>query len=109
MKIGCDITRIEKFQNISPAFFQKYFTKSEREYINLKSQQAQTIAGIFAAKEAVFKTFGINEFPILSNIEICHENNIPKAKLHEGYKKFGEAEVSISHDGEYAIAYAIRK
>ncbi len=109
MKIGCDIVGIEKFNKTSPAFLQKYFTKSEREYIGQKENQTQTSAGIFAGKEAVFKTFGLNEFPILANIEIAHENNIPIVKLHGDYKKYGEVEVSISHDGEYAIAYAVRR
>ncbi|MFI3166883.1 MAG: 4'-phosphopantetheinyl transferase superfamily protein [Bacillota bacterium] len=109
MKIGCDITKIEKFAKMSPAFVQKYFTKSEREYIASKENKQQTSAGIFSAKEAVFKTFGINDFPILSEIEITHKNNIPAVKLHGIYEKFGETEVSISHDGEYAIAYALRK
>lgn len=108
MKIGCDIVKIQRFAGISPAFLQKYFTKEERGYLSEKKDKQETAAGIFAAKEAVFKTFGINEFPVLSNIEILHNNNIPSVKLHGNYAKFGLAEVSISHDGEYAIAYSVR-
>ncbi|MFI3129073.1 MAG: 4'-phosphopantetheinyl transferase superfamily protein [Bacillota bacterium] len=108
MKIGCDIVKIQRFAGVSPAFLQKYFTKEERGYLAGKKDKPETAAGIFAGKEAVFKTFGINEFPVLSNIEILHENNIPCVKLHGDYKKFGSAEISISHDGEYAVAYAVR-
>ncbi len=108
MKIGCDIVKIQRFAGISPAFLQKYFTKEERGYLSEKKDKPETAAGIFAAKEAVFKTFGVNEFPILSDIEILHQNNIPSVKLHGDYVKFGSPEVSISHDGEYAVSYAVR-
>lgn len=108
MKIGCDIVNIKRFAGISPAFLQKYFTKEERGYLSCKKDKPETAAGMFAAKEAVFKTFQINAFPLLADIEILHENNIPCVKLHGEYKKYGSVEVSISHDGDYAIAYAVR-
>ncbi len=110
MKIGCDITRIGRFENISEEFLQKYFTAEEIEYVKSKYHRTQTIAGIFSAKEAVFKTFSADEVPILANIEILRSRNIPAVKLHGGYaeKYKTEISVSISHDGDYAIAYALR-
>lgn len=109
MKIGCDITKIQRLQNISPAFVEKYFCESEIEYAKGKKDMAETLAGIFCAKEAVFKTFGTVAFPKLKDIEITHQQNIPAVRLHGKYACFGKVEVSISHDGEYAISYALRE
>ena len=109
MKIGCDISKMGRFENTSTGFLEKYFTSREIEYINKKYHRTETISGMFAAKEAVFKTFKLDSFPILKDIEVLHENNIPTIKLDGEYEKYnGNIDVSISHDGEYSIAYAVR-
>lgn len=96
-KIGTDIvkiSRIEKSIN-SDTFLQQVFTDSEREYC----KRAESFAGIFACKEAYFKAIGTGiKFP-LNDVEILHDN---KGKPYiNGIKN---SDVSISHDGEYAIA-----
>ncbi|MEG1520341.1 MAG: holo-ACP synthase, partial [Clostridia bacterium] len=79
MKIGCDISKIERFENIKDAFLNRYFTKSEIQYFNSKAgkQKTQTIAGIFCAKEAFLKACGVGmgNGISLQDIEITHDEN----------------------------------
>lgn len=107
--IGCDIVKIDRFSKLvqDEKFLDKYFTTNEKNYIFSKVNPAQTLAGIFAAKEAVLKALkiGIGGGVNLSDIEILHENSgSPYALI--GNDKF---EVSISHDGDYAMAVCLHK
>lgn len=110
--IGIDtasIARIKKaVQNSS--FSERVFTQSERDYCNGKPQPQQSYAGIFCAKEAAVKAigqgFGNGVMP--QDIEVLHRaDGAPYLKFHgaaialfAGYS----AHLSISHDGDYAIA-----
>ncbi|MGN1203079.1 MAG: holo-ACP synthase [Eubacterium sp.] len=99
-KIGTDIVRISRIEKSikSDAFMQKVFTGKEREYC----KRAESYAGIFAAKEAYFKAIGTGiKFP-LTDIEILHDD-----KGKPFISGISNCDVSISHDGEYAIATVI--
>ena len=99
-KIGTDIvkiSRIEKSIN-SPSFLQKVFTEGEREYC----KKAESFAGIFACKEAYFKAIGTGISLPLTDIEILHDD---KGKPY--INGISNCDVSISHDGDYAIATVI--
>lgn len=99
-KIGTDIvkiSRIEKSIN-SPSFLQKVFTEGEREYC----KKAESFAGIFACKEAYFKAIGTGILLPLTDIEILHDD---KGKPY--INGILNCDVSISHDGDYAIATVI--
>ena len=115
MYIGTDIvktSRIERLiQNKIPS---KIYTCAEMEYINSKKDTAQTAAGIYAAKEAVLKSFGTGIIFPLTDVEIQHtKNGMPCVELYGKALLFAKdtgienVEVSISHDGEYAIASAL--
>ena len=114
MALGTDIVKISRMESvIFPEFPRKIFTENEIAYINTKNNKAQTSAGIFAAKEAVLKAFGKGITLPLNQVEILHlEGGAPRIKLlgavadFAGEKGFEEVEISISHDGEYAIACA---
>ena len=101
--IGIDIVDIRKFsKKASDKFLKKIFTKSELSYSSNKENSLQTLAGIFAAKEAVIKANNLNLAYILrKKIEILHKNSKPVAYINN---KSIIGDISISHDGNYAIA-----
>ncbi len=105
------VKRIEKLKN-ETNFLKKVFTINELEYIQSKNSNIQTIAGLFASKEAFLKAFkkGINDYD-LKDIEISHDqNNAPFIILHNkalNECKFNSLSLSISHDGDYAIAIVL--
>lgn len=116
--IGIDIieiNRIEKVVSRQPLFLSKNFTSEELEYFTRKKNNYESIAGYFAAKEAVSKALGtgFNIFR-LKDIEILKDElNRPYVVLHERGKEFAEEKgikeisLSISHSKEYAVANAI--
>ncbi|MCL1862761.1 MAG: holo-ACP synthase [Defluviitaleaceae bacterium] len=109
--VGVDIVKVERFEKYvadpSCAFMQKIFTSREREY--LSGKKAQSIAGIFAAKEAVAKALGTGFAGRLPrDIEILHkQSGMPYVVLHKKKsRRRYKIHVSISHTDTDAIAYA---
>lgn len=116
MPIGIDIvdvSRIEKLVKYKN-FYQKVFTEQEFEYIKEKEYNHKTIAGLLATKEAVAKAFGNGIFKFgWKNIEIIHddygkpfinsEKNISDILVENNVKSI---EMSVSHDGNFAISVA---
>ena len=113
--IGCDITKIERFEKFvcDEKFLNKYFSFNEQEYISKKQNKVQTLAGLYACKEAVLKAFqiGIGNGVALNDVEISHnEFGAPVIVLSKKLKELLEKHkkqtinISISHDGEYAFA-----
>jgi holo-[acyl-carrier protein] synthase len=113
--VGVDIVKVERFEKIAPAFMQRVFTEREREYLCGKA--VQSIAGIFAAKEAVAKALGTGFLGFSpADVEILHrKNGVPFAVLHNGAKKIARRiskrrfsiKISISHTATDAIAFVI--
>lgn len=116
--IGVDIieiNRIEKAMNRSPNFITKMFSKNEIEYLKSRNMRAESVAGRFAAKEAVSKALGTGflEFDF-KDIEIDRTTLgkpivFLKGKAKKLDKKWGKYKIhlSISHSKENAIAYAV--
>lgn len=119
IKTGVDIVNINRIKKIllskREEFLNKIFTKKEIEYISTRSYKANTIAGMFAAKEAVSKVLGIGiGYVNWKDIEVLHnENGKPyiniNLKIKSRMKELGlnNFEISISHERDYAIALAI--
>lgn len=110
--IGADIVDIRRIAKAieSEAFFKRVFTDGERAYAQSKHNSVQTLAGIFAAKEAVAKLSGrgIRGFS-LTDIEIVHSDlGAPEVKLYGKAKELFSSPVyvSISHEKDYAFAVA---
>lgn len=102
--IGIDIVDIKKFKKKleKKDFASKIFTDNEFHYSKSKANSLQTFAGIFAGKEAIIKAYNFNLAYILrKKIEIKHIDNKLTVFIN-GEKAM--AELSISHDGNYAIA-----
>lgn len=114
MALGTDIVKISRIEHlIKDGIPEKVFSAHEILYINSKKNKAQTAAGIFAAKEAVLKALGCGITLPLRDAEILHdENGAPYLMLNGKVDEYSKTagiikwEVSISHDGEYAIASA---
>lgn len=115
--IGLDIietARVEKaLQN--PVFLKKVYTEGEQEYLAKRKGNAQSAAGIFAAKEAVSKALGTGFGPIsLQEVEIVwDENGKPSVRLTgRALMKLQEMGgkqvlVSITHIKDLAAAQAV--
>ncbi len=106
--VGTDIVKTDRISSAKESFLHYAFT--EKELAAFKGR-AESLAGNFAAKEAVGKALGtgISGFG-LKDIEILRdERGKPYVMLHGGAAVFSELKfyVSISHEKEYAVAYCI--
>lgn len=105
MKIGCDIVYIPRFQKVlvrTPAMRSRIFLPQEE-----KGASYEKLAGIFAAKEAIIKASGLKAGDWLKIEIVKDKNGRPGIKLENLNKKIVSQDISISHDGEYAMAVVI--
>ena len=118
--VGVDIVEIKRVANanIKNAFINKVLTNLEQEYLQTKSTVVNnmfseydcTLAGFWAAKEAVLKALEIGLVTNLKHIEILHKpNGAPYVNLHKSFcNKYNisnntNISISISHDAGMAI------
>lgn len=111
----CQIARMEELLH-NTHFLDRYFSPEEQVYIRSKGQMAAaSMAGIFAAKEALVKALGTGfTSTCLSDITILHHpSGAPYYDLRGGIASqiaqlgIGCVHLSISHDGGIASAVAI--
>jgi holo-[acyl-carrier protein] synthase len=116
LRSGVDIIEIERLKNVSSEirerFINRVYTESEKE---ICGNNFASLAGRFAAKEAVSKVLGTGIGEIRwKDIEILRgEEGQPTIKLH-AYAKTKENElgiqqwaISISHSRTLAIAFVV--
>lgn len=118
LDIGVDIVEIDRIKEAltkNERFLNKLFTKNEIEYFKSKNFKVETIAGNFAAKEAISKAIGtgIRKFKF-SDMEILRNDlGKPVVKTYNNLKQICidfnvlDIKVSISHSNKYAVANAI--
>ena len=101
--IGCDIVEIKRIKASNEKFYKRVLTPNEQEVFHnmTKQRQIEFLAGRFVAKEAIYKA--CNALQTISNIEILNDENGKPYCIVEGYT----IHISIAHEKEYAIAYAI--
>ena len=119
--VGTDIIKIERIKKAilsTPNFREKIFTSSEISYAESKNDitKYECYAGRFAAKEAVYKSISaIYPHISLNEIEISNDKSLlnrPYVKIHnDTFNHLSNAneitiDISISHEKEYAIAFA---
>ena len=109
----CEIARMEKLLE-DERFLNRFFNEEEIAYIRTKGKSAaQTMAGIYAAKEAFSKALGTGITFDLKEISIFHdEAGMPAYFLSGKAEKLGEGDrfwLSITHDGGVAAAVCIRE
>jgi holo-[acyl-carrier protein] synthase len=105
--IGLDIVDLHRFKDLASnkKFVEKYFHKSESELND------QSLAGRFAAREALYKALNNKDLYNLDGIEIINESDgSPKFVFYHQMALFLDSKkihLSISHLPEYAIALVI--
>jgi holo-[acyl-carrier protein] synthase len=117
--LGVDIIAISRMKDIlntsGESFINKVFTPWEKQRIETHQDKGAYAAMLFAAKEAIFKTFGIGwHFGVQFNeIEVREgEFGEPAPVLSGKFAEIAAARgvsrvlLSLSYDGEYAIAVA---
>ncbi|WP_311482619.1 NAD(P)H-hydrate dehydratase [uncultured Anaerococcus sp.] len=105
--IGIDIISVQKIKNKTEDFLMRVFSQKELTYAFKKDNPYQTLAGIYALKEAAIKAYNLNLSYIKNcRVEVDHKENRPYVLID---KKICMSEVSISHDGEIAIAICVSK
>lgn len=106
MRIGTDIVHIPRLaaqiDQLGPALLDRVFTADEQRDC---TGRAQSLAARWAAKEAVIKACGWQLQNIdLTHIEVVNEGR-PAVVLHGLDAQV--LDVSLAHDGEYAIAVVL--
>ena len=119
MNVGIDIVKNNRIKNIldreRDSFYRRIFSYGEIEYISMKNHDYRSVAGLFAAKEAISKLLGTGIGQIgWKDIEISHDhrnkpylliNKKMSSKLYD--LNIDSIELSISHEEEFSIAFAL--
>jgi len=92
--------------NLNNPFIKRVFSKEEISHIINRKDPYPGLAGRFAAKESVIKAVQpIKKLVDLRSIKI--KGRIPKVELNDPKLNKLNRSVSISHDGDYAVAISI--
>lgn len=110
--IGLDLCAIPRMQELleSGRPLRRLFTEAEEAYIRDKgASAAQTMAGLFAAKEAVLKALGTGLTVPMADVLITHTTlGQPQVTLQgKAALLGGTVLLSITHEGDMAAATAI--
>lgn len=99
MFVGVDIVKISRIKDVD-ALAKGILSKKELEIYASKSKKEEFLAGRFAAKEAFLKYLEEGLKIPLKEIEVLYKSSGAPYILY----KEKEYDVSIAHDGDYAIA-----
>lgn len=116
MGVGIDIvlvSRVEKILNSKnkDRFLNKIFSDKEISNSEKKYNQSQYFSGRFAAKEAIKKalsSYNKNNVPTFKSLEILNADD-GKPYVSIKSKQQSDIDISIAHDGNYAIAFCVVK
>lgn len=103
--IGCDIVALERIASlIKKKGYERLLTKQEQSLCESYQghRLVEWVAGRFAAKEAIIKAMVNERELLLSDVEILYQGKQPSCRI-DGYR----IHISIAHELEYAIAYAM--
>ncbi len=110
IEVGTDIVNIERLKNslqkFGDRFLDRFLDENEKKIAN----KIETIAGFWAAKEAISKALGTGIGKKLSFLDIKIKkdiNNKPYFKICRKNFNIISSSISISHDSGFAIATAI--
>lgn len=115
-ELGIDIIKVQRIADALKRFGERFpnrvLTEAERNYVR---NRPQNFAGRWAAKEAVSKVLGLGVRGVgWREIEIARlPTGAPEVRLNGRAARraeqlgMGRIAVSISHEGEYAVAIAL--
>lgn len=109
IRVGCDLVSIRRFTETlarEPAIEAKLFSVAER-----RSTSPASLAGKYAAKEAVVKALDL-KLTDIGQLEIKKTaTGRPRLKLPNKLKAMAKSlqtcDISISHEGDWAMAVAV--
>jgi len=116
MRIGIDIIEVERVISCieSSDRMARMYTKRELEYFQKKNYAAETVAGIFSAKEAFFKALGTGMSPsAMLELEVMHDQygapyyNLSSRLVLERHLSTARIQLSISHTKDIAVAVCV--
>lgn len=109
--IGVDVVDVPRFEKLiarTPALVERLFCPEERQV------RTRSLAARFAAKEAVVKALGSPGGMVWHDCEVCTlESGAPELAIRGSVKEVADQlgvkrwHVSLTHDGDVAIAYVI--
>ncbi len=109
--IGIDLIDMYRFSKIKNGDYQKWrhiFTKQEWQYAFKDIHSAEHLAGIFAAKEAAMKAYGVAGISNFLDWEVRHnKNSQPEIFFVSKPVKEMKTLTSISHEKNLAVAVVI--
>lgn len=103
LSTGIDLVYIPKIMELlsNKTALERIFLPKE-----LMNQDPAHLAGILAAKEALFKA--LNKTPVWHEVCISSSRSgKPRATISRSISKDKVIDLSISHDGDYAVAIVI--
>lgn len=113
MKIGTDIIQIERIRQMNEKYAEKFQQRFLTDTEIDTTKKVESLAGLWAAKEAIAKALGCGIGADLSFHDIIvykdhkgapHFKLTPKA---QAFHKIKNTSLSISHDGGFAIAIVV--
>ncbi|MBL7253405.1 holo-ACP synthase [Paractinoplanes lichenicola] len=111
-----DVARVEELMTSVPGLQERVFTPRELAYCYRHRRAGEHLAGRWAAKEAVLKSFGTGMGPRMewTDIEVVNDRNgRPRVHLYGEVeavaRSFGmhHIEISVSHSAGIAVAHAV--
>ena len=116
IKTGVDIISIDRIKGVfeDNKKWKKMFSPKEIDYFKEFKDPYPTIAGRFAAKEAIYKAlshfnidYEFNELSIITDRRTGMYIEIENENLRSVINKNYSIDISISHDSDYAVAFCI--
>ena len=114
INLGVDIILVDRINKIlnsktKSRFLNKIFSCSEISDSKNRQNQSEYFSGRFAAKEAIKKalsSYDETDMPSFKSLEILNsESGKPYVLINS--KKQSNINISIAHDGNYAIAFCV--
>ena len=109
-RVGTDIVDINRVKKSIDKFGNKYIERFLNKEEILIAKKVETIAGFWASKEAISKALGCGIGKELSFVDIeikKNSDNAPFFELKSNKWDIIDSSISISHDGNFAIAVVI--
>jgi holo-[acyl-carrier protein] synthase len=109
--LGQDIQHLPEFSRAENLIHgDAFFSEGERSHAERSPRPLESYAGMFCAKEALFKAVPLPEGIRWTDIEVVHgQGRAPRFRFHGDldahFRRQGwMARLSISHSGDYAAA-----